>query len=86
MTPDAVLIFLMPPSKQELVNRLKQRHGQLDNELYSRLETAQEELECLPLFDYVVITQKDKLDVTVSEINAIVTAEKCRVQPRIIRL
>lgn len=86
ITPDAVLIFLMPPSKQELVNRLKQRHGQLDNELYSRLETAQEELECLPLFDYVIITQKDKLDVTVSEINAIVTAEKCRVQPRIIRL
>ena len=86
IAPDAVFIFLMPPSKQELTIRLNQRHGQLDNELHSRLVKAQEELECLPLFDYVVVTHKDKLDVTVAEISSIVTAEKCRIQPRAIIL
>ena len=84
--PDAVFIFLMPPSTEELANRLKQRHGQLAAELNSRLDKAREEIESLPLFDYVVVSHKDKLDVTVSQINAIVTAEKCRVKPRVLRL
>ena len=84
--PDAVFIFLMPPSTEELANRLRQRHGQLLAELNSRLDKAQEEIESLPLFDYVVVSHKDKLDVTVSEVNAIITAEKCRVKPRMLSL
>ena len=84
--PDAVFIFLMPPSTQELANRLKQRHGQLLAELNSRLDKAREEMDSLPLFDYVVLSQKDKLDATVSEVNAIIIAEKCRVKPRKLRL
>ncbi len=84
--PEALLIFLMPPSTEELVNRLKQRHGQLVAGLNSRLDKAQEEIETLPLFDYVVTSYKDRLDRTIAEINAILTAEKCRVRPRLIRL
>ncbi|MCK4331021.1 MAG: guanylate kinase [Dehalococcoidia bacterium] len=84
--PDAVFIFLMPPSTEELANRLRQRHGRLLAELNSRLDKAQEEIESLPLFDYVVVSHKDKLDVTVSEVNAIIIAEKCRVKPRMLSL
>jgi len=84
--PDAVFIFLMPPSTQELANRLKQRQGQPSDEVDLRLNKAQEEIESLHLFDYVVVNHKDKLDITVSEVNAIVTAEKCRAEPRLVSL
>jgi guanylate kinase len=84
--PDAVFIFLMPPSNEELANRLKQRHGLLSADLDLRLSKAQEEIESLPLFDYAVVTHKDNLDLTVSQINAIVTAEKCRLKPRVVKL
>ena len=84
--PDAVFIFLMPPSIEELADRLRQRHGKLVAELNSRLNKAREEIETLPIFDYVVVSHKDGLEVTVSELNAIITAEKCRVKPRMLRL
>jgi guanylate kinase len=76
----------MPPSMQELIHRLERRHGKLDDDLNSRLSKAQEEIEALPLFDYVVVTHKDKLDVTATEIGSIITSKKCRVQPRMIIL
>lgn len=84
--PDAVFIFLMPPSIGELVARLKQRYGSSSVELDLRLSKAQEEIESLPLFDYVVINRTDDLDLTVTQINAIVAAEKCRIKQRVINL
>lgn len=84
--PDAVFIFLMAPSTEELANRLKQRHGLHSEDLDLRLSKAREEIESLPLFDYVVVSHTDDLDLTVTQINAIVTAEKCRLKPRVVRL
>ncbi|MBM3142609.1 MAG: guanylate kinase [Chloroflexi bacterium] len=84
--PDAVFIFLMAPSTEELANRLKQRHGLHSEDLDLRLSKAREEIERLPLFDYVVVSHTDDLDLTVTQINAIVTAEKCRLKPRVVRL
>ena len=84
--PDAVFIFLMAPSTEELANRLKQRHGLHSANLDLRLSKAREEIESLPQFDYVVVSHTDNLDLTVSQINAIVTAEKCRSKPRVVRL
>ncbi len=84
--PDAVLIFLMPPSIEDLADRLKQRGTQNESDLANRLSKAREEIGKLSIFDYVVISYKDNLDLTVSKINAIVTAEKCRVNPRIVNL
>lgn len=84
--PDAIFIFLLPPSMTELVNRLTQRQGLTADELNLRLARAEDELKKLALFDYAVVSQKDKLDVAVSEILSIVTAEKCRVKRREIRL
>jgi guanylate kinase len=84
--PDAVFIFLMAPSTEELANRLKKRHGLHTEDLDLRLSKAREEIESLPLFDYVVVSHTDNIDLTVTQINAIVTAEKCRLKPRVARL
>ncbi len=84
--PQAILIFLMPPSMEELVVRLKQRHTEPPSDLALRIKTAEEEIKQLPLFDYVVVSQRDKVDLAVSDVKAILTAEKCRVTPREITL
>lgn len=84
--PQAVLIFLIPPSLKELVLRLRERHTESSAELALRTRMAEEEMKSLPLFDYVVVNKRDQLDEAVSEIKAIITAEKCRVSPREIKL
>jgi len=84
--PQAVFIFLMPPSMEELTTRLKQRHTESPFKLALRLKTAEEEIKQLPLFDYVVLNKQDEIDLAVSHIAAIITAEKCRVTPREITL
>ena len=84
--PQAVFIFLIPPSMEELVLRLKQRHTESSFDLALRTETAEEEIKQLSLFDYVVFSWQDEIDRAVSDIKAIITAEKCRVTPREITL
>ncbi len=84
--PQAVFIFLMPPSREELASRLKDRRTELPLDLDLRLKTAEEEIEQLPLFDYVVVNKQDEIDSAVSAIKAIITAEKSRVAPREISL
>ena len=80
--PQAVFIFLMPPSIEELLVRLKKRHTESPADLDLRLKTAEKEIDQLPQFDYLIVNQWDKIDLAVSEIKAIITAEKCRVNPR----
>ncbi len=84
--PQAVFIFLLPPSMEELTTRLKQRNTETPYDLATRIETAAEEIKQLPLFDYAVVNKQGKIDQAVSEIKAIITAEKCRVSPREIAL
>ncbi len=82
LLPQAVLIFLVPPSIPELATRLKERHTESAASLALRLKTAEEEVKKLPLFDYIVISKRDGIDQVVADITAIITAEKCRVTPR----
>jgi guanylate kinase len=84
--PQAVFIFFVPPSMEELATRLKQRHTESPFDLTLRTKTAEEEMKQLPLFDYVVVNKQDEIDLAVSAIEAIITAEKHRVTPRQIRL
>lgn len=84
--PQAVFIFLTPPSLDELERRLKERKTESSEELKLRMETTREEMDSLPLFDYVVVNHQDRLDSTIAQIDAIIRAEKCRVKPRIIEL
>jgi guanylate kinase len=82
IAPRAVFIFLIPPHLEELEDRLRQRRTETPAELELRLKTARAELEKLPMFDYVVVNQRDEIDGTIALIKAIITAEKCRVEPR----
>lgn len=82
LLPQAVFIFLAPPSMEEVISRLKQRHTELASDLELRMKTARQELEKLPLFDYLVFNREGEIDGTVAAIKAIIAAEKCRVTPR----
>jgi guanylate kinase len=84
--PQAIFIFLMPPSMEELKARLKQRRTESSADLDLRLKTAEEEIKQMPLFDYLVFNRLNEIDRAVAEIEAIITAEKCRVTPREITL
>jgi guanylate kinase len=84
--PEAVFIFLMPPSMDELERRLKQRQSEPHEGEALRLNKATEEMERLPLFDYVITSHQDRIDDVISRIEAIVTAEKCRVKPRVVQV
>jgi guanylate kinase len=84
--PQAVFIFLMPPSMQELEKRLRRRHSESSTGLALRLEKAEWEIKSLPLFDYVITSRQNKVDEVVFQIDAIVTAEKRRVNPRILEV
>ena len=84
--PQAVFIFLVPPSMEELGSRLKQRHTESPSELTLRTRTAEAEIKQLSLFNYIVVNKRDEIELAVSEIKAIITAEKCRVTPREITL
>jgi len=75
--PDAVLIFITPPSLEELEHRLVERGTEDAATIKSRLEKAKMEMQLTDRYDYIVVN--DIVDLAVEKINAIVTAE--RLQP-----
>jgi guanylate kinase len=82
LMPDAVLIFLVPSSEEELIRRLEQRKTETPEGLATRIATARQEMERIREFDYVVVNSDCHLDETVEQIRAIIIAEKCRVRKR----
>ena len=80
--PDAVLIFLVPPSLEELAERLNGRGTESAKNLKIRLDTARYEIEKLPFFDYAVLSYQNRIEEAVSDIEAIIRAEKLRVAHR----
>jgi guanylate kinase len=80
--PQALTIFLLPPSLDVLVQRLGGRATDSPEQMAQRLQTALAELKRLEEFDYAVVNEHDALDQTVSKIMAIMAAEKCRVARR----
>ena len=80
--PEAVFIFLIAPSMQELTARLRQRNTESKTDLDLRLKTANEEMKKLHSFDYIVVNKQEQIDSVVSDIKAIITAEKLRATPR----
>jgi guanylate kinase len=76
----------MPPSLEELTTRLTQRRTESPFDLARRINTAQEEIAQLPLFDYIIVSNRDEIDRAAAQIKAIITAEGCRLKPRQITL
>ena len=82
LVPQAVTIFLTPPSIDELSKRLKRRRTESPGDFDLRLKTAGEEMKQIDRFDYSVINRLGKIDLAVAEIQAIITAEKDKKTPR----
>src|SRR5512136_2157331 len=85
LLPGAVLVFLTLPSLEEYEKRLRQRKTESDTDLKVRLGRVTEEVRSMLIFDYVVVNREDRLDAAVDQIKAIVAAEKCRVNPRVVK-
>lgn len=79
--PDAVLVFILPPSAAELENRLRCRHTDSEETIARRLVQARNECARAHTYDYIVIN--DDPDAAAGELDAIVTAELCRTACRI---
>lgn len=78
---NAVLIFIIPPSLEELRRRLVNRGTDAADVIEARLQRAAEELKEAELYDYLIIN--DDLDTAAREFTSILTAEHCRVPHRI---
>jgi guanylate kinase len=74
--PDAVLIFILPPSFEALKRRILGRGADTTPDLDARLENAVDELSASDEYDYVVVN--DDLETAVRQIRAIIEAERCR--------
>ena len=78
---EAVLIFIVPPSLEELRRRLVNRGTDAADVIEARLQRASEELKEADLYDYLIIN--DDLETAAREFTSILTAEHCRVPHRI---
>jgi len=75
--PDAITIFILPPSISELRRRLKKRGTETREYLMVRFENAKKEMALFEKFDYVVINKE--LNVAVKEVLSIIRTHHCRI-------
>ncbi len=75
--PDAVMVFLAPPSMEELQRRLVGRGSETAEQVAVRLKAAETELAFIPQYDYLVV--HDSIEQASMDLRAIVTAERLRV-------
>lgn len=86
LAPEALAIFMVPGSFDELQRRLAERMTESSPEMELRLKVAREELAHVRDFDYRVVNRTGHLEQAIADVDAIVTAEKCRVVPRVVQL
>ena len=79
--PEAVLIFIIPPSFEELSRRLHGRNTDSEDVIAGRLQKAREECREVMKYDYLVVN--DKVPEAAAEIVSILRAEDCRTRNRI---
>jgi guanylate kinase len=76
--PEAVLIFILPPSLTELERRLRSRKTDDKETIQKRLGIARDEIKKALYYDYLVVN--DLLEVAFEKLKSIITAEKCRTE------
>ncbi len=79
--PEAAMIFIVPPSFEELSRRLRGRNTDNEDVINGRLMRAREEYKQIPNYDYLVVN--DKVPEAVAELEAIILAHDCRIANRI---
>lgn len=73
--PEAVFVFVIPPSLEELEKRLRGRGTEEDDVIAKRLERAKAEFNFIPKYNYVLVN--DTVEDAVKRLEAIIAAEKC---------
>jgi len=76
--PDGVFIFVVPPSKEELISRINGRGTEDENEITKRMQSVDAELALIKNYDYVIVN--DDLGNAVEMIRCIFLAERARVK------
>ena len=74
--PTAVTVFVLPPSPAELARRLRLRGTESEDQIQNRLLAAENEIRKARTYDYVIVN--DDLERALSELKAIVRAERLR--------
>ncbi|MBT3862924.1 MAG: guanylate kinase [Chloroflexi bacterium] len=80
--PEALLIFIIPPSLDVLKSHLEKRGVDTEAEMTKRLEAATEEISQASLFDFTVTNEEGRLDDTVDQVVEIIESESQRIPPR----
>jgi len=79
--PDAIMIFVAPPSMEELEHRLRARYTDSEEAVTKRLQDARREIESIPMYDYLVVN--DDIETAVDRLRCIIMAERARMRPNI---
>jgi len=75
--PETILIFIMAPSMEVVKERIKARGGENKQQIIRRFQTAYQEINEIPKYNYVVVN--DDLKTAVEKVKSILISEKCRV-------
>jgi guanylate kinase len=81
--PDAVSVFILPPSREALEHRMRSRAQDSDEVIAQRLDAAREEMSHYIEFDYVIVNEH--FAVAVDEMCSIFTASRLRREPQVAR-
>lgn len=77
LIPEALFIFIMPPSEKTLLKRLSRRKTEDKQKIVERFNIAYKEINEVTKYNYVVVN--DDLEEAIFKVEAIIKAEKCRV-------
>jgi guanylate kinase len=75
--PEAVLVFIVAPSMQELEQRLRERRSDNEHEITRRLTRAREEIALWRRYDYLIVNRDVKE--AIEQLASIIQAERCRI-------
>ena len=76
LLPMAVLVFIVPPSMDELKRRLTARNTESEKEINKRLTNARHEIQSMDIYDYLIVN--DEIEKAVNTLECIRQAEKNR--------
>lgn len=74
--PEGVFVFLIPPSLEELKDRIVSRGTETEDKVKNRLLAAKEEIDMMDAYDYVVVN--DQINNAVTKVKSIVASEHCK--------
>ena len=74
--PEALMVFLLPPSIESLHDRLLKRNTETKEQIKARIKQAEIEISYVEKFEYAILN--DRIEDTVSKLEAIIIAEECK--------